>query len=534
MNRPGSALANLASTLLGMLKDEGVKRIFGIPGGGSSLALIEAAGRAGVEFVLTRTETAAAIMAAVTGEMTATPGVLLTGVGPGATSAVNGIAYASLEKAPVILITDGPASSPHQALDQNSLYEPITKLQGRLRSTDGPETFARAIETAMTPPWGPVQLDLTAGDAAAPVTSGTARISRAHPPLPSDEALEIARKLLSEANKPIILAGLEARQNNAPQSLQVLANALGCPVLTSYKASGVLPSSHESFAGLFTGAAAESSLIHEADLIVFFGFDAIEIIPGEWPYICPIVDLCVADSTPMPKSPDVRVTGDLNRITSALVSDLKSSDWEVEVIKKARKTISQASILRGNDHTAQSAIETAASLVPAGTRLTVDAGAHMFAALGFWPAEEAFGVFKSNGLSTMGYALPAAIALALEKPERPVLAVTGDGGMMMCLTELTTAIEHNCDITVLVINDAALSLIDIKQQRQQYRNSGVRYPGTDFARTAESLGCKAWRVDVNGRLAAALKDAIAFKGPSLVDVVANPDGYGEQLERLRG
>ncbi len=534
MNRSGAATTSLASTLVEMLKDEGVKRIFGIPGGGSSLALIEAAGRTGLDFVLTRTETAAAIMAAVTGELTAIPGVLLTGVGPGATSAVNGIAYASLEKAPVILITDGPASSPHQALDQNALYKPITKLQGRLQPADGPEIFARAIETAMTPPWGPVQLDLTAGDAAAPITSGAARSAKAHPPLPSDEALEKAHKLLSEANKPIILAGLEARQNHAPQSLQMLADTLGCPVLASYKASGVLPSSHKCFAGLFTGSAAESGLIHEADLIVFFGFDAIEIIPGEWPYTCPIVDLCVADATPMPKSPDVCVIGDLSRIVDALVSDLKSSDWEVKDIKKARKIISQTSILGGNDHTAQSAVEAAASIAPAGMRLTVDAGAHMFAALGFWPAEEAFGVFKSNGLSTMGYALPAAIALALEEPESPVLAVTGDGGMMMCLTELTTAIEHDCDITVLVINDAALSLIDIKQQRQQYRNSGVRYPGTDFARTAESLGCRAWRVEANGDLAAVLKEAIAFKGPSLVDVVANPDGYGEQLERLRG
>ena len=124
----------------------GVRRIFGIPGGGSSLALIQAAGNADIEFVLTRTETAAAIMAAVTGELTGAPGVLLTGIGPGATSAVNGIAYASLEKAPVLIFTDGPASSPHQALDQNALYAPITKFQGRLRPKTDKRSSRRRLQ----------------------------------------------------------------------------------------------------------------------------------------------------------------------------------------------------------------------------------------------------------------------------------------------------------------------------------------------------------------------------------------------------
>ena len=184
MARPAPASPVLATAIVDQLKAVGVKRMFGIPGGGSSLALIEAAGRAGLEFILTRTETAAAIMAAVTGEITGTPGVVLTGIGPGAASAVNGIAYAYLERSPVVLITDGPASTPHQALDQNALFAPVTKLQGRLRPDSGAADLARAIETAMTPPWGPVQLDLTAGDASAPVAGAAPPPPPPQPPPP--------------------------------------------------------------------------------------------------------------------------------------------------------------------------------------------------------------------------------------------------------------------------------------------------------------------------------------------------------------
>ncbi len=121
-------------------------------------------------------------------------------------------------------------------------------------------------------------------------------------------------------------------------------------------------------------------------------------------------------------------------------------------------------------------IETLAAAAPAGYRLTVDAGAHMFSALARWPADEPFGVLKSNGLSTMAFALPAAIASALQAPGRPVAAITGDGGLMMCLAELATAVERRCPLVIVVLNDAALSLIDIKQQQRP--NRGVRYPAT--------------------------------------------------------
>jgi len=534
MDRPAPASPVLAAAIVDQLEAVGVKRMFGIPGGGSSLALIEAAGRAGLEFILTRTETAAAIMAAVTGEITGTPGVVLTGIGPGAASAVNGIAYAYLEKSPVILITDGPASTPHQALDQNALFAPVTKLQGRLRPDRGAAEFARAIEVAMTPPWGPVHLDLTAGDASAPVAGATPPAPALPSPAPPEAMLGKAGALLAASRKPIILAGLEARHQGAPGALGRMAAALACPVLASYKASGVLPASHPGFAGLFTGAVAEADIIDAADLIILFGFDPIEIIPGRWPHRSPVLDLCAAPAAALAVEPTCRVIGDLARIAGALAPGLTRSDWTAGEIDAARRAMAETLALRGFGHTAQTTVEAAARAAPAGARLTVDAGAHMFSTLAAWPAEEPFGVLKSNGLSTMGYALPAAIASALEEPARHVIAVTGDGGLLMCLAELTTAVAQDCRLTVIVINDAALSLIDIKQQRQQYGSRGVRYTSPDLAACAEAMGCRAWRVEPGDDVAPVLSAAFAADGPTLIDVVASADGYGDQLARLRG
>ena len=278
-----SAHNTLAESIIAALVHHGVQRMFGIPGGGSSLDLIDAAGARGIEFVLARTETAAAIMAAVTGELTGTPGVVLAGLGPGAASTVNGIASAHLERAPLILFTDGPASSLHQAFDQNALFAPITKSQGRLRPEDGRAGIKTAIEVALALPWGPVHLDLKATDASAHAAGSatTAGGSSSGPrPANSFETVDVepARRLLHGCRRPIIIAGLESRYTDGPVALKKLAGALSCPVLLTYKAKGVLADSHPGTVGTFTGAVAEAEFVSRADLIVLYGLDPVELI----------------------------------------------------------------------------------------------------------------------------------------------------------------------------------------------------------------------------------------------------------------
>jgi len=134
----------------------------------------------------------------------------------------------------------------------------------------------------------------------------------------------------------------------------------------------------------------------------------------------------------------------------------------------------------------------------------------------------------------MGYAVPAAIASSLQEPDRPVIAIIGDGGMYMALPELATAVENNCNITIIVINDASLALIDVKQQNQQMKSRGVRYPETDFTTAATGLGCKAWRVVSENELERTLSAALTHSGPSVVDVICDASVYQDQLAALRG
>ncbi len=533
----------LAEAIVERLAGLGVKRMFGVPGGGSSLDLIDAAATVGIDFVLTRGETSAALMAAVTGELTGTPGVALTGIGPGAASAVNGVAYASLERAPMLLFTDGraiaPDKSPHQVFDQPALFRPITKDSGALRPDDGRGRFDEMIAATLSSPMGPAQIDLSSADSAMPVADFAASQAAAtDQEKPSEQAMSAALAMIGKARRPVIVAGLEARDTAAAVGLTRLAHALGCAVLTSYKAKGAFPDSDPQCVGHFTGAEAERPCLADADLIIFYGLDPIEAVPGKWGYAAPLLALRRAAIAPGPiiGGAQTEVIGDLAMIAERLADAAVGSSWQPAEINGHRETMAARLRLGGvsGEATVETVVEALGEAAPAGCRLTVDAGAHMFSTMARWRAERPFGVLKSNGLSSMGFALPAAIASALEMPERPVAAVTGDGGMMMCLAELSTAARLGLRLVVVVINDAALSLIDIKQQGQQRPSLGVRYPRVDFAAAAEAMGCRGWRVGAGEPLAPALRAAFAADGPAVVDVACDASGYAAQLAALRG
>ncbi len=517
----------------------GVERMFGVPGGGSSLDLIEAAGRAGIDFVLCRTETAAALMAAVGAELTGVPGVVLTGIGPSAASVVNGVAYASLERVPLILITDAgerdDSLPPHQVFDQQALFAPITKGSLRLTAENAGTALDALIQSTLVDPCGPVHFDLSVKDARAPVLPdldpGDTAPLATHPDI--EQPLHEMAELLSRSRRPVLVVGLQARRAGVSEKLHRLAERLGCPVLVSYKAKGAIPENDPRFVGLFTGATAEGDTLSKADLILTLGLDPIEMIPAPWTYAAPVGVVMQGMSKAFPFAPAVCLDGDLAANIENLTAKASGSDWRVPEIADLRTRLREKLSLRGGGHTADSIIDALAKAAPSGTRLAVDAGAHMFSVMARWPATQPHDVLKSNGLSTMGFALPAAIASYLTDPDRPVIAVTGDGGMLMCLAELSTAARLNVPVTVVVLNDAALSLIDIKQQRLQHPVSGVRYPAVDFAAAARGLGCQAWTIGANEPIESVLPLAFSAQRPSVIDVTTNPKGYGDQLAALR-
>jgi acetolactate synthase-1/2/3 large subunit len=218
-----------------------------------------------------------------------------------------------------------------------------------------------------------------------------------------------------------------------------------------------------------------------------------------------------------------------------LAKTISASTWQTDIIANFK-----ASFIRGMEE-GGSAELSSASVVKAvrdhfsGTpRLAVDAGAHMFSACAFWPAKAPNDLLISNGLASMGFAVPAAIAAALHDPERGAIAITGDGGFLMCLGELKTAAETKANITIVVFNDGCLSLIDAKREDRQMPDLGLSWTPPDFASVARGFGFKAWLINDPSELDAALGEAAQSTGPRLVDIRIDSSGYREQLRALRG
>jgi acetolactate synthase-1/2/3 large subunit len=533
--------ATLARAVAETLASCGVTRMFGVPGGGSSLDLIDAGAACGIEFVLCRTETAAAIMASVTGEITGVPGVVLTGIGPGAASVVNGVAYASLERAPLVVFTDtheaGAVAPPHQIFDQRALFRPISKAQVRLSPEGGVREISRLLDLAVTWPRGPVHVDLSAGDAGAriPATKSSPETPAVPPragPLPEDIARAAA--MIRAAKRPAVIAGLEVRDDAASSAVRALVAKLRAPAMATYKAKGAINDRDPLTMGMFTSAKSDSVLLAAADLVILAGVDPVEMIPGPWRTDAGTVVLARSPGLAYPFRPDAEVVGPVEVSAAALADGAVRAGWHPDEVARIRDAIRGAGRVAAKGRTADEVVEAVQAAAPAGVRCAVDAGAHMFSAMGCWRADAPHGVLKSSGLSTMGFALPAALAAWLVEPGRRTVALTGDGGMMMCLGELSTASRLGAKTTVVVLNDAALSLIDIKQQRQQRPPLGVRTPRADFAAAARGMGCAAWTVGETDSLEDALKAAFAVDGPALVDVAVDPGGYRDQLAGLRG
>jgi acetolactate synthase I/II/III large subunit len=535
-----AAAANVAEAIVRRLADHGVRRIFGVPGGDCSLDVIDAAPRAGIEFVLTRTESAAAIMAAATADLTGTPGVLMTTRGPGLANAVNGIACAALDRSPLLVLSDGQepehAHVSHQWFDQAAVLRPLVKAESRLDTADPLAELDALLRTAAAAPAGPVYLELIGGRIRAPWPEHAAAAGGfpASDPLPAPDATE-AVALLRRCERPVIIAGLQALERRAAASLRDLAARWNCPVLVTYKAKGVIPDDDPHAVGPFIGGAAEDATLRTADVILLFGADPVEFPPQPWHYAAPVVEATTHAVARPYLAPAATLVGDLSATAALLAEAVPAGGWTAGEIAAAQSGMRALALAPEDGPFSPSRIVAAvAEAVPAGTRIAVDAGAHMLPVMALWPALEPRGVLISRGLATMGYALPAAIAASLVDPDRPVLAFTGDGGLMMCAAELATAAQLGCRIVVLVFNDASMSLIAVKQRRRQFAAWGMDYGRSDFAAVARGFGCLGLRVDSEDRIAPVLREALASRGPVVMDVAVDPEAYHAVVRRLRG
>lgn len=518
---------DLAEPLVRGLRNAGVQKIFGMPGGGPNLDVIGCAGEAGMEFVLAHGESAACIMAGSYGLLTGTPGVALVTRGPGLTSSANGLAQATLDRFPLLLISDVVSQEQagrvaHQRIDQVATAAPVTKWSATLGTRDPEEVVDAAARLALAAPAGAVHLavDATAEGDGAPAVPA--------PPPVDEDVLERARVICAGARRPVVVVGLDAVPHH--ERVREALATLDCPVLVTYEAKGTVPESWPTYAGLFTGAAVERPWLEQADLILGIGLDPVEPMPGPWPYRAPVVML---HSHPV----ETAYFGDPHLVVGSYADQLKvlvdscHPDWPPGVAAERRRAdlaglehetagLSPHEVVRETRRARRDAL------------LTVDAGAHMLVAMPLWETDEAGSVLISNGLATMGFSLPAAIGAALARPGRRVVCLVGDGGLGMVLTELETLSRLGVDVTVVVLNDQALTLIRLKQRENQGGDRAVAFGAIGFAGVADAMGVPGTVVtDLAG-----LRDALGrtASGPSLVDARIDPAGYPHVMRTTRG
>src|SRR6266481_5358948 len=288
-------MPNVADILIDGLCRAGVPRIFGVPGGGSNLELLEAARVAGLPFVLCHQESSACIMAAVTGELTGAPGAVISTLGPGVSASATGLAHAFLDRSPLIYLSDRHPSgmlefTTHQAFDHAAFLTPIVKGSVTVTAESASHWVAHAAQLALKEPRGPVHLDLPADVASQPAVPLAASVLPTPLPQPLGAALDGAAAMIRRARRPVVLVGLQCRGGDA-KWLRAFCEALPAPVLSTYKAKGALPDPHPLALGIFTGGALEEPVVGRADLIITFGLDTVEMIPRPWSYDAPVLSL---------------------------------------------------------------------------------------------------------------------------------------------------------------------------------------------------------------------------------------------------
>lgn len=538
--------AEAIATFLGGL---GVRRIYGVPGEGSTLDIIEAARQRRVEFLLAHPEAGAAIMAATEGDLLDRPGACLLPLGPGVASVAAGVAQAYLDRVPLLVLSERSSRSSlrlaaRQGLDHGRLLGATVKGSATITAPRAGRLLQWAWAEALTPPRGPVYLELPADEVNRPARRSAPRLARHRLSEPSPSAIRTAGRLLARRGRAVVIAGLGCRGSRGGRALHELVEHLGAPVLTTCRAKGAIPEDHPLVAGVFAGGRLEEELLSKAEVVLAVGLDPVELLPRPWKAGLPVVALGDYRVGQRPYEATHEVIADLPTALQALREALPPgggwglADWAGqggELKARARWLLAEASTGRGRAGLPpHRVVEIAREVFPRQTVATVDSGTHALAVAAFWESYEPKTYLCPSRLTVPGYALPAAIAAKLVAPDRPTLAFLGDGGFLRSVGALATAAWQRLALVAIVFVDASLSFSRIQQEQRRYAPIGVSLGAMDIPKLAESLGALGTEAETEEELRSALKDAVSTTQPAVIAVRVRSSGYRRMLEILRG
>lgn len=506
ISAPKIRSGNGAELLVRCLEQGGIDTVYALPGEETN-DLMEALSRSSIRVVLCRHEQSAAFMASVHGRLTGQPAACLSTLGPGATNLITGVADATLDCVPLVAITGQGARArvsrgrhSHQILDLERLFEPVTKYSKSLGSSaEIPGIVAEALRAARSEVPGAVHLSLPEDLAAE-----TAPEDPVDPPAPVEtyfnpEALSGVINALQNSEQPIILAGAGVLRSGAEVALRQLVEGRGLPLATSFMAKGLLPADHPQHLGAF-GLPVEDHVdraIGQSDLVVAIGLD-----PVEYPLeklLDPAVQTLVSiasSATPRDLGWPIgdELLGDLCATLSALGSALPSdaSDLWPGAQEARAAYLSDINDSLGNLDVTPPPSE---ALVAALSQSVTDSdlilsgvGTHKLALARGFQCKRPGQIIIANGLAGMGLALPGAIAAAQLEPKRRVIAVCGDGDVMMNVQDMETATRLDIELTIVVWVDGGYGLIEDKQEADTGTRPDYSFEGVDWRHLAAAFG----------------------------------------------
>ncbi len=529
--------------LVAALENEGVDRIFGVPGE-ENLDVVDSLRHSSIRLVLTRHEQAAAFMAATHGRLTGRPGVCLTTLGPGALNLTTGAAYANLGAMPMVMITGqkGILSSRQarfQIVDVVGAFRPLTKLSRQIVSPGSIPTLVRdAFHLAMEERPGPVLLELPE-DIAGEMTEAVPMVS-VHPielPVAPRAALERAAAMMLEAERPLIMLGAACSRPRSTAGLNSFVRRLQIPFFTTQMGKGTVAGGGNLYMG--TAALSERDYVHEAieraDLIIAIGHDTIEkppfIMGPDGPRVIHVN--YTSANVEQVYFPHAEVVGDVGPSLERLADLVEGKLHHAGALLGLREGIlARLTDREAEDRwppTPQRIVHDVRQVMPQDGIVTLDNGMYKIWFARNYRTHVANTLLLDNALATMGAGLPSAMMAAILNPQRRVMAVCGDGGFMMNSQEMETAVRLGLNLVVLILNDGAYGMIRWKQAVDHFADFGMTFGNPDFVLYAQSYGARGSRVTRTDELIPTLEAAFAGGGVHLVEV---PIDYSENMRVL--
>lgn len=534
-----------AELVVDCLVEQGVTHVFGIPGAKID-AVFDALQDKGPEIIVARHEQNAAFMAQAVGRLTGKPGVVLVTSGPGASNLATGLLTANTEGDPVVALAGNVIRADrlkrtHQSLDNAALFQSITKYSVEVQDVKNiPEAVTNAFRAASAGQAGAAFVSFPQ-DVVNEVTNTKNVRAVAAPKLgpAPDDAISAAIAKIQTAKLPVVLVGMKGGRPEAIKAVRKLLKKVQLPFVETYQAAGTLTRELEDQyfgrIGLFRNQPGDL-LLEQADVVLTIGYDPIEYDPKFWNVngdrTIIHLDEILADIDHA-YQPELELIGDIPSTLDHIEHDAVKVDFaerEQKILSDLKEYMYEGEQVPADWKSDRlhplEIVKALRNAVDDNVTVTCDIGSHAIWMSRYFRSYEPLTLMISNGMQTLGVALPWAIGASLVKPGEKVVSVSGDGGFLFSAMELETAVRLKAPIVHLVWNDSTYDMVAFQQLKKYNRTSAVEFGNIDIVKYAESFGATGLRVESPDQLEDVLRQAMNAEGPVIIDV---PVDYSDNV-----